>query len=84
MATYEELKVKHYNPYCHKRFSLRHPCYDISANVRSLSEQLFGFTMHYNGHRESTYVTVNRRKDVAKHLSGACRMPGQLMQIIET
>jgi hypothetical protein len=30
--------------------------------------------MHYNGHRESTYVTVNRRKNVAKHLSGACRI----------
>jgi len=27
---------------------------------------------------------ANRRKDVAKHLSGACRMPRPLMQIIET
>jgi hypothetical protein len=42
------------------KFSLRHPRYDISANVHSLSEQLFGFTMHYNGHRESAYVMVNR------------------------
>jgi len=25
-----------------------------------VSEQLFGFTMHYNGHRESAYVMVNR------------------------
>ena len=39
----------------------RHLRYDISANVRSLSEQLFGFTMHYNGHRESAYVMANRR-----------------------
>jgi len=28
--------------------------------LRSLSEQSFDFTMHYNGHRESTYVMVNR------------------------
>jgi len=62
----------------------RRPIYDISANVRSLSEQPFGFTMHYNGHRESTYVMVNRRKNVAKHLSGTCRVSRQFMQIIET
>jgi len=31
----------------------------LSANVRSLSEQLFDFTMHYHGHRESTYVMAH-------------------------
>ena len=29
-------------------FLLRHPRYDISANVRSLSEQLFGFTSDHH------------------------------------
>jgi hypothetical protein len=66
MATYEQLKVKYYHPCCYKKFSLRHPRYDVSATLRSLSEQPFGFTMHYNGHRESTYVMVNRCKNVAK------------------
>jgi hypothetical protein len=37
-----------------------HPRCDSSAKLRSLSEQLFGFTMHYNEHRESTYVIANR------------------------
>jgi len=45
-----------------QKFSLRHPRYDSSAKLRCLSEQLFGFTMHYNGHRESDYVMVNRLK----------------------
>jgi len=44
---------------------LRHPRYDISAKLRNLSEQLFGFTMHYHGHRESVYVMVNRNKTLA-------------------
>jgi hypothetical protein len=47
------------NP-CGHKFFLRHPGYDLSARLRSLSEQLFGFTMRYNEHRESTYVMVNR------------------------
>jgi len=71
-------------PVATKKFSLRHPRYDISATLRSLSEQPFDFTMHYSEHRESTYVMDNRRKNVAKHLSGACLMPRQFMQIIET
>jgi hypothetical protein len=71
-------------PVATKDISLRHPCHDLSATLRSLLEQPFDFTMHYTGHRESTYVTVNRRKNVAIHLSGACRIPKQLMQIIET
>ena len=44
-VTYEELKVKHYNPYCQNIF-LRHPRYDLSAKLRSLSEQPFNFTIH--------------------------------------
>jgi hypothetical protein len=44
----------------HNEVALRHPRYDVSATLRSLSEQPFDFTMHYTGHRESTYVTVNR------------------------
>ena len=55
-----KLKVKCKNCYYHKEFSLKRPRYDASATLRSLSEQPFDFTMHYNGHRESTYVTVNR------------------------
>ena len=31
------------NPYCRKELSLRHPRYDVSATLRSLSGQLFGF-----------------------------------------
>jgi len=58
-----------------KDFSLRHPCHDLSATRRSFAEQPFDFTMYYNGHRESTYVLVNRRQNVAIHLSGACRIP---------
>jgi hypothetical protein len=45
-----------------QEFSLRHPRYELSAKLRCLSEQLFGFTMHYNRHRESDYVMVNRAK----------------------
>ena len=82
--TYEELKVKHQNPCCHKKLSLRHPLYDLSATFRSLSEQPFDFTMHYTEHRESTYVMVNRCKNVAIHLSGTCRIARQFMKIIET
>jgi hypothetical protein len=51
---------------------------------RRSSEQPFDFTMHYNRHRESTYVLVNRLKNVANHLSGACRIRRQLMQITAT
>ena len=58
-STYEELKVKYYYPRCHKKLSFRHPCHDLSATLRSLSEQPFDFTMHYTGHRESTYVLVH-------------------------
>ncbi len=47
--TYEELKVKYYNPCCHN-FFLRHPRYDVSATLRSLSEQPFGFRMLHHGH----------------------------------
>jgi len=50
-ATYDELKVRHQSPCCQEEFSLRHPRYDVSATLRSLSEQLFDFTMHYHGHR---------------------------------
>jgi hypothetical protein len=57
--TYEELKVKHYNPCCHKEFSLRHLRCDLSAPLRHSSEQPFSFTTHYTGHRESAYFTVN-------------------------
>ncbi len=38
-------------------FFLRHPRYDITANVQNLSEQLFDFTMHYNGHRKSLLIS---------------------------
>jgi hypothetical protein len=82
--TYEKLKVKYYIPCCHKIFSLRHPSHDLSTTLRRSSEQPFDFTMHYHRHREPAYVLVNRLKDVAKHLSGACRILKQLMQIIET
>ena len=58
-VTYEELKVKYYHPRCHKKLSLRHPSHDFPATLRYLSEQPFNFTMHYNGHRESTYVTID-------------------------
>ena len=40
-------------------FALRHPPYDLSTTFRCSSEQPFDFTMHYNGHRKSTYVIVN-------------------------
>jgi len=82
--TYEKLKVKYYIPCCHEIFSLRHPLYDVSTMLRRSSEQPFDFTMHYPRHREPAYVLVNRLNDVAKHLSGACRILKQLMQIIET
>jgi hypothetical protein len=43
------------------------PCHDLSTTLLSLSEQPFDFTMHYTRHRESTYVLVNHRKDIARH-----------------
>ena len=46
-------------PVATKDFSLRHPCHDIAATLRSLSEQPFDLTMHYTGHHESTHVTVD-------------------------
>jgi hypothetical protein len=49
-------------PVATKDFSLRHPCHDLSATLRSLSEQPFDFTMQYTRHRESPYVLVNRFK----------------------
>jgi hypothetical protein len=62
-------------------YFLRHPRYDGSATLRSLSEQPFDFTMHCNGHRESTYVTVNRDKtlpntylELAEYQSSSCRL----------
>jgi len=58
-ATYKDLKVKDYNRCCHKELSLRHPRCDLSATLRSLSEQPFDFTMHYTEHRESMYARVN-------------------------
>jgi len=75
-STYEKLKVKYKNPCCHKKFSLRHPSHDLSTTLRRSSEQPFDFTMHYLRHRESPtqYVMVNRLKNVANHLSGACRI----------
>ena len=42
-----------------QKLSLRHPRCHLSATLRSSSEQPFDFTMHYIGHRESTYVMVN-------------------------
>ena len=57
-----KLKVKCKNCYYHKEFSLKRPRYDASATLRSLSEQPFDFTMHYNEHRESTYVMVKSLK----------------------
>ncbi len=41
-----------------QQFFLRHPRCDVSATLPSLSEQPYDFTMHYNGHSESTYVVV--------------------------
>jgi len=35
-----------------QKIFLRHPRYDVSATLRSLSEQPFDFTMHYNRHRD--------------------------------
>jgi hypothetical protein len=46
-------------PVATKNLSLRHPRCDLSATLRSSSEQPVDFTVHYTGHRESTYVTVN-------------------------
>ncbi len=40
-----------------QKFSLRHPLYDISASVRNLSEQLFGFTS--NHHLETSIENVH-------------------------
>ena len=40
--------------------------------LNSLSEQPFDFTMHYNGHRESTYIILKRSSGYKKHL---CNMP---------
>jgi len=64
-----------------QKFSLRHPRYDLSAQLRCLSEQLFGFTMHYNRHRESDYVMVNRIKtlpntylELVKCQDSSCRL----------
>jgi hypothetical protein len=57
MATYEQLKVKYYHPCCYKKFSLRHPRYDVSATLRSLSEQPFDFRVHYDGHRDTGNTT---------------------------
>jgi len=50
-----------------QKLFLRDPCHDIAATLGSLSEQPFDFTMQYSEHRDSTYVMVNRRKDVARH-----------------
>lgn len=61
------------NPLLPQEFSLRHLCHDLSATLRRSSEQLVDLTMHYSGHRESTYVMVNLHRDVAKHLPEACR-----------
>ena len=81
MATYEELKVKYEKSLLLKKFSLRHPRYDFSATLRSLSEQPFNFTMHYNGHRESTYVSDNRSNtlpntypELAQCQGSSCRL----------
>lgn len=55
---------------------LRHPRYDISARVSSLSEQLFDFMMQYNGHRESAHVMVNLCKTLPNTcLELACEEP---------
>ena len=55
--------------------------YDISANVNSLSEQLIGFTIHYSGHHEPTYVMVNRSKtlpntylELVEYYDSSCRL----------
>ncbi len=60
---------------------MRHPRYDTSATLHSLSEQPFDFTIHYNGHRESTYVMVNRSNtlpntylELAEYQSSSCRL----------
>ena len=39
--------------------SLRHPCHNLSAAQRSLTEQFFDFMMQYSKHRDSDYVLVN-------------------------
>ena len=68
-----------------QRFSLRHPRCDLSATLRSLSEQLFGFTMHYNRHRESTYVIVNRSKrQLWCSTKGRWDWPGRWWQVLTT
>ena len=55
--------------------------YGMPANISILSEQLFGFTMHHSGHRESTYVMVNRNNtlpntymELAEYLGSSCRL----------
>jgi hypothetical protein len=54
--------------------------YDMPADAKIPSEQLSGFTMHYNGHRESAYVRVNRKKtlpntymELAEYQGSSCR-----------
>jgi hypothetical protein len=68
-------------PIATKKFSLRHPRYDLSATLRSLSEQPFNFTMHYSRHREYTYVLDNRSNtlpntylELAEYQSSSCRL----------
>ena len=68
-------------PVATKNFSLRHLRYDLSATLHSSSEQPFDFTMHYNGHRESTYVLDNRSNtlpttypELAKYQGSSCRL----------
>jgi hypothetical protein len=43
--------------YC-KKYSLRHPLYDLSTTLRRTFEQPFDFTMHYQRHREPAYLIV--------------------------
>ena len=64
----QEIKVKYKNLYCHRKFSLRHPRYDLSATLRSLSEQPFDFTMHdTNGWRFDTMSGAFQADDSVAH-----------------
>jgi len=48
--------------------------YPVFNMFFSLLNRSLDTLIDYNGHRESTYVMVNRRKNVAKHLSENCRI----------
>jgi len=52
-------------PVATKKISLRYLRYDVSATLRSLSEQPFDFMMHHNGHREYTAKATGFRNLVS-------------------